>query len=116
MFITESDSVDVKNHAIMQIPGIQHSYMSIDYVEDPQNVVHYPLELLNSLQPPGILLHKKNLMICAPITLLKYLNSPKLCNGTHLTVKQLMPNLNEATVINGCAAGSDSTQASRYAI
>ncbi|GBP38708.1 hypothetical protein EVAR_22357_1 [Eumeta japonica] len=33
--------------------------------------------------------------------ILRNLNPPRLCNGTRLSVKRLMPNLIEATIING---------------
>ncbi|GBO98884.1 hypothetical protein EVAR_21817_1 [Eumeta japonica] len=39
--------------------------------------------------------------------ILRNLNPPRLCNGTRLSVKRLMPNLIEATIINGKYAGKE---------
>lgn len=41
------------------------------------------------------------------IMILRNLNPPRLCNGTRLAVKRLMPNLIEATIINGKYAGEN---------
>lgn len=41
------------------------------------------------------------------IMILRNLNPPRLCNGTRLSVKRLMPNLIEAIIINGKYAGEN---------
>ncbi|GBN51357.1 hypothetical protein AVEN_271408-1 [Araneus ventricosus] len=40
-------------------------------------------------------------------TLLRNLHPPSLCNGTRLCIKKLMPNIIEATIMTGHAAGED---------
>ena len=104
----KNDTVDLINSKILQpLPGPLKSYKSIDTVADQDDAVHYPTEFLNSLQPPGMPPHNLMLKEGAPIMLLRNLDAPRLCNGTRLVVKSLMPHVIQATIITGCAKGED---------
>ncbi|EPB66767.1 hypothetical protein ANCCEY_14141 [Ancylostoma ceylanicum] len=103
-----NDSVNKINTEIQnQLPGPAATYESIDTVVDSEQAVCYPTEFLNSLEPPGMPPHSLVLKVGSPIMLLRNLDPPKLCNGTRLSVKNLMPNVIEATILTGKARGED---------
>lgn len=83
------------------------TYKSVDSITNPDDVVNYPTEFLNSLELPGFPPHNLQLKVGSVIMILRDLNPPRLCNGTRLAVKRLMPNLIEATIINGKYAGEN---------
>jgi ATP-dependent DNA helicase PIF1 len=104
----KNDSVNAINLQIQQqLPGKDISYKSIDTVVDIDQAVQYPTEFLNSLEPPGMPSHSLVLKVGSPIMLLRNLDAPRLCNGTRLCVKSLMPHVIEATILTGCAKGDD---------
>ena len=70
-------------------------------------VVNYPTEFLNSLDLPDMPTHILTLKIGVPIILLRNINPPRLCNGTRLSVKKMMNNIIEATILNGKFKGGD---------
>lgn len=90
-----------------KIPGELVSYKSLDTVVEEENVVHYPTEFLNSLELPGLPPHNLQLKVGVTIIMLRNINQPRLCNGTRLAVKNLMPNVIEATILTGKFKGED---------
>nr|XP_036228416.1 uncharacterized protein LOC118682787 [Bactrocera oleae] len=83
------------------------TYKFVDSITNPDDVVNYPTEFLNSLELPGFPPHNLQLKVGTVIMILRNLNPPRLCNGTRLSVKRLLPNLIEATIINGKYAGEN---------
>lgn len=104
----KNDHVNRINDRIqLQLPGETTKYKSVDAVIDEDQSVNYPIEFLNSLEPSGMPTHILTLKVGSPIMLLRNLDPPKLCNGTRLAVKKLMPNVIEATIISGKSKGED---------
>ena len=88
-----------------QLPGAEIVYKSIDTVIENSEAVEYPTEFLNSLNPSGLPPHTLKLKSGTPVMLLRNINPPKMCNGTRLVVKTLMPNIIEATILSGEGKG-----------
>lgn len=102
----KNDQASVINDTLLKsFEGVEYKYKSVDTVVHTDDTIHYPVEFLNALNPPGLPVHTLILKVGAPVMLLRNLNPPKLCNGTRLRVKALHKNLVEAIVITGCARG-----------
>ncbi|GFW34954.1 ATP-dependent DNA helicase [Trichonephila clavipes] len=98
---TNDSANNINNFLLNKLTSKHAKYESVDSVMEAEDAVHYPVEFLNTLNPPGIPPHVLNLKIGAPIMLLRNLNPPKLCNGTKLQVKNLHNNVIEATILTG---------------
>lgn len=99
-------SVDEINYEILKrVPGEEVFYKSLDTVVNIEDAVHYPIEFLNSLNPPGLPSHILKLKVDIPIILMRNLNPPNLCNGTRLQIKTLRSNIIETIILTGPAAG-----------
>lgn len=100
--------VDSLNFTIQsKIAGETMAYNSVDTITNQDDVVNYPTEFLNSLDLPGMPPHNLRLKVGSVIIMLRNLNQPRLCNGTRLAVKKLMPNVIEATILKGKYKGED---------
>ena len=80
-------SVDLINDYLMsQLPTEEFVLVSADTTVQPGDASVYPTELLNTLEPQGLPVHKLKLRPGAVLRLMRNLN-PKdgLCNGTRMT-------------------------------
>ena len=105
------------NYAVRQIndiitqefPGHTTEYCSVDTIHDEHNdtTETWPTEFLNTLTPNGAPPHELSLKVGMPVVLLRNLcPSQGLCNGTRLSIKQLLPSLIEAKILNGTCKGN----------
>jgi hypothetical protein len=78
---------EINDIMFLKFDGHSREYLSIDTVTSTDGAIHYPQEFLNYLSPSRFPPHKLKLKIGAPITLLRYLQPPNLCNGTRLQIK-----------------------------
>lgn len=76
-------------------------YKFIETVTNNNDIVNYPVEFLNSLDLPGFPPRELKLKIEFLVILLRNMD------GIRLTVKKLMNNLIEATIITGKYKGTD---------
>lgn len=104
---TNKDVNSINENIQKNIPGQLFTFKSVDTIMNPDEVVNYPTEFLNSLDLPGLPPHILQLKIGAPIIMLRNIQQPKLCNGTRLSVKKIMSNVIEATILGGKFKGED---------
>ncbi|XP_008187231.1 uncharacterized protein LOC103310509 [Acyrthosiphon pisum] len=100
--------VDSLNFTVRsKISGELRSYKSVDSTTDENEAVNYPTEFLNSLDVPGTPPHNLQVKVGSIIIMLRNLNPPKLCNGTRLSIKKLMNNVIQSTIIKGNFKGEE---------
>ncbi|CAL8069739.1 unnamed protein product [Orchesella dallaii] len=101
--------VDQINYEIINIiEGESRTYLSDDEVvtEDDSERMNFPLEFLNTLNPPGMSAHRLILKVGTIVMLLRNLNTKKgLCNGTRLVVRSMKNHVIEAEVLTGSGRG-----------
>ncbi|UYV63003.1 hypothetical protein LAZ67_2002808 [Cordylochernes scorpioides] len=86
----KNKDVDDLNYIIQnEIIGTMHSFKYIDCVTNADvAATNYPIEFLNSLDLPGLPPHNLRLKVGSIVIMLRNINQPKLCNGTHLVVSE----------------------------
>jgi len=95
----KNNNVNVINFYFQNsIPGEAATYKLINTVMNPDEIINYPAEFLNSLDLPEMPPHISTLKIGMPIILIRNINPPRFCKGTWLTVKKIMNNIIEATI------------------
>ena len=61
---------------------------SIGRLVHKKDNTNYPMEFVNSLQPPGFPAHKLRLKVGSTVMFLRNLEPPKLSNGTRLFINK----------------------------
>ena len=101
------DVNSINSNILYKIDGNLRTFRSIDTVSSIEDVVNYSVKFLNLLDLSGFPPHDLQLKNGVPIILLRNIDPPRLYNGTRLTVKKIMNNLIEATIITGKFKGTD---------
>jgi hypothetical protein len=95
--------VKVNNFIIDALSGQPTQYLSINTVisDNPDDILNFPAEYLNRLQPSGMPPHDLTLKVNAVVMLLRNLEPEKgLSNGTRLIIERLLPNAIVARIIS----------------
>ena len=104
----KNESVHGLNSLLIdRLPGEVKVYKSIDSTVEPNDACHFPSEVLNKQDPPGLPQHELKIKVECPIMLLRNLDAPKMVNGTRLIVRRLFPNCILAEIITGDFAGEE---------
>lgn len=97
---------DINADCLALFPGKEVEYRSIDTIpKDEDAQTQFPLEALNSLDPPGLPKHRLFLKVGVPVMLLRNLHPPRLCNGTRLILTKLEMNVLAARIASGAFKG-----------
>ena len=76
-----------------------HNVRTYIYIYIALYIYIYTTEFLNSLEPFGMPPHTLQLKVGFPVTVLRNVDPPRLCNGTRCVVKKLMRNCIEVTIM-----------------
>jgi hypothetical protein len=104
---TNKEVDEINADALDLVDGEAKTYYSFDEVrEQDQQKQKYMVELLNTIDPPGMPKHELTLKKNAIIMLLRNLDIESgLCNGTRLQVLEMQPNVLKCKIITGDKAG-----------
>ncbi|XP_022833273.1 uncharacterized protein LOC111361126 [Spodoptera litura] len=93
----------INERMMSHVQGDVVEYLSVHIIMDSEQVTSYPTEFLNSLELSGVPSHKLRLKVGVPVLLMRYLEAPRLCNGTRLQITQLGRNIIRAIIMTGIA-------------
>jgi ATP-dependent DNA helicase PIF1 len=102
------DADELNEIALNKMTGDISVHLSIDSVltKDPDEIINYPVEFLNSLSLSGIPPHSLKLKVGCPLILLRNLNPTLgLCNGTRLKLLSYTSRLLSVQILNGSHTG-----------
>lgn len=105
MTLLNDKAAAINTEILTFVPGNYTEYISKNIIMEHEDATNYQVELLKSLSTPRFSAHKINKKKAVPITLLRNLSLPKLCNGTNLRVTNLQRNVIEDDILTGCGAG-----------
>ncbi|XP_059156649.1 uncharacterized protein LOC131941421 [Physella acuta] len=91
----------INSMSIREFPGQLKECFSFNSVIEGTDSAHFPTEFLDSVELSGLPPHRLELKIGSPITLLRNLDPPRLCNGTRLIIQALHNNLIVAKILIG---------------
>ncbi|GFW80475.1 ATP-dependent DNA helicase [Trichonephila clavipes] len=102
------DSLKINEPVLKRFPGQNATYFSADsIISEDQEQYNFKLDFINGITPSRMPPHVLNLKVGAVIMLLRNLNpSAGLCNGTHLIIRKLLPNVIDAEILIGHTKGS----------
>jgi ATP-dependent DNA helicase PIF1 len=96
----------MNDHAVQSFPGEEKVYFSADRLAQDENEGAYPMELLNSMNPPGFAPHQLRLKVGIPVILLRNINPAQgLANGTRLVIMHLSARVLQAKIVTGSHVG-----------
>ncbi|GBM62703.1 hypothetical protein AVEN_114009-1 [Araneus ventricosus] len=93
---------------LQELPDSVQVCKFIDTTCDINEAAEYPTEFLNTLEPHRVPSYTIELKIGTPIILINR-HPPSLCYGTRLCNKKIIPNIIEAPIMIGHAAGENVT-------
>ena len=105
---TNEVCLSINKEIIRQLRGEESIYYSADSIvsDDPNDVVNYPTEYLNSLTLSGMPPHQLILKPGTIVMLIRNLAPKKgLCNGTRLIIKSLQRYSITAEILSECNRG-----------
>ena len=104
----KNKDVATLNDKVLELfPGEAHEFKSADAIDNPEDQIAYPLELLNSLNPSDLPPHSLKLKVGCPVMLLRNLDTAQgLCNGTRLICRSFQQYVLEADIATGPFAGT----------
>lgn len=101
-----NETVDELNSIILnRLASRERTYFSIDSTSDPEDIVNFPVEVLNSLTPAGMPPHRLTLKEGSVIILIRNFRPPCTCNGTLLFIRKLHNHMIEGEILKGAFKG-----------